>query len=235
MKVALVLSGLARNVKEGFETYWEHIIKWYDTDVYLHAWKDDEWDEVGKVYKNPKVLTIHSPRKFTEDIKGIKQTGDLSLPKQVEFDTEGSYRQLPMFYSWQEVWKTLKLWHVKDNKITSGFKENYDCIIRSRYDLGNYILDLDKIDLDKINVSGHHWKGTDVIDDNILITNQDNADLIFSDIYDSVLKLGKEKGSLDIPEKTFTQILKNKGLYSKVYKNPQIKFDLLRKHIFHNG
>ena len=41
MKVALLLSGLPRKVKEGYEHTWKHIIKNYDTDVYLHAWKDE--------------------------------------------------------------------------------------------------------------------------------------------------------------------------------------------------
>ena len=41
MKVALLLSGLPRKVKEGYEHTRNHVIKNYDTDVYLHAWKDE--------------------------------------------------------------------------------------------------------------------------------------------------------------------------------------------------
>ena len=46
MKVALLLSGLARKVEEGYKTTWGHVIDNYDTDVYLHAWKDEEWEKV---------------------------------------------------------------------------------------------------------------------------------------------------------------------------------------------
>ena len=40
MKVALLLTGLARKVEEGYNHYWKHIIENYDTDVYLQFWEE---------------------------------------------------------------------------------------------------------------------------------------------------------------------------------------------------
>ena len=41
-----MLSGLPRKVNEGYNATWKHIIENYDTDVYLHAWKDEEWEKL---------------------------------------------------------------------------------------------------------------------------------------------------------------------------------------------
>ena len=46
MRVALILTGLARNVKEGYNQYWKHIIDNHDTDVYLYYWEDGDWETV---------------------------------------------------------------------------------------------------------------------------------------------------------------------------------------------
>ena len=44
MKVALMLTGLARKVQEGYDGFWKYIIDNNDVDLYLHAWesKPDE-------------------------------------------------------------------------------------------------------------------------------------------------------------------------------------------------
>ena len=42
MKVALLLTGLARKVEEGYIHYWKHIIENYDVDVYLQFWEDED-------------------------------------------------------------------------------------------------------------------------------------------------------------------------------------------------
>lgn len=38
MKVALMLTGLARKVQEGYDGFWKYIIDNNDVDLYLHAW-----------------------------------------------------------------------------------------------------------------------------------------------------------------------------------------------------
>ena len=59
-------------------------------------------------------------------------------------------------------------------------RHKYDCVIRSRYDLGADVdIDLNKLDLNKINISNHHWGGSPITDDNLCILNQDNAEKLF--------------------------------------------------------
>ena len=45
-----MLTGLARKVEEGYKQYWKHIIDNNDVDLYLHCWKDEEYDEVKRIY-----------------------------------------------------------------------------------------------------------------------------------------------------------------------------------------
>ena len=45
MKVALMLTGLARKVEEGYKHYWKYIIDNHDVDLYLHCWEDEEYEK----------------------------------------------------------------------------------------------------------------------------------------------------------------------------------------------
>ena len=76
MKVALMLTGLARKVEEGYKQYWKHIIDNNDVDLYLHCWKDEEYDEVKRIYNKPKILFIQKPVKFTKHREGIESPND---------------------------------------------------------------------------------------------------------------------------------------------------------------
>lgn len=215
MKVALLISGLARNVKEGYEQYFRHIIQNYDTDVYLHYWKDGEWEEVLKTY-SPKKYVCIEPFAFSKYKEGVISPKDpLARPIQ-PYDVAGNYTSLPMFYGWQSVYSLLE--------------GDYDCVIRTRYDMGwETPVYLENFDMSKINVSNMHWANNITIDDNILITNQHLANELLYDVFDFFIKNLKKDGVIHFPEKNFTNILINKNLYNYVYKSNYLPFKLLRE------
>jgi hypothetical protein len=222
MKVALILTGLPRKVEEGYVHYWKSIIENYNTDVYLHFWEDEEFEKVLNVY-TPKKFIKEKPFKFTEYTQGIKSySGDGTtlddLPRPLEhYDVAGNFRSLPMFYSWQ-----------KGYNLIEG---EYDCVIRSRYDLGNANpIKLENLDLTKINTSAKHWPYSNIIDDNICVTNQKNSHDIFSNIFDEFIIHMKSTGTIHYAEKNFTEILNKKGLYNYTIKTNELPFELLRKH-----
>ena len=66
--------------------------------------------------------------------------------------------------------------------------------------------------MDKINISNQHWPGSEITDDNLCILNQDNADILFSDIFSEYLKHSKKIGYIEFAEKNFMNILKRKNL-----------------------
>lgn len=216
MKIALLLSGLPRMVKEGYEQTWKNIIKNYDTDIYLHAWKDEEWEMVNQIYPNVKSVQIQEPFKFTKYKEGIKLPhSDKSRPLP-KYDVMSCFRQLPMFYSWQMVYKPMY-----DSMI------DYDVIIRSRYDLG--IINL--IDLENLNMSNiNHTYHGNFFDDNLCITNKINADIIFRNIFNDVIKYSVESGLLNTAESSWTLMLEKYELKHLAVKDKKLYFDLLRKN-----
>jgi len=225
MKIALMLTGLPRKVKEGYESYWKDIIDNNDCDLYLHTWetKSDELTThqnsniVNEVYPNSKYLYIEKPFKFTKYREGIgNPQNDKSRPLP-EYDVYGNFRSFPMFYSWQSTYQ-----HI----INSGIK--YDCVIRSRYDMGSGFIKLDLLDLNKINTCNFHHRNSDTHDDNILITNIDNATKVFSNIFTDIVEYHKGIGYIETAEKNFTNFLKRNNLIEICEKTDNIDFKLLR-------
>ena len=93
-----------------------------------------------------------------------------------------------MFYSWQIGYRTLY-----DSTI------DYDVVIRSRYDLGIYEpIDLNNIDFTKIN---HSSINSGFFDDNLCISNMENSNILFKNIFDDVVKYAKDL--------TFKELIKN--------------------------
>jgi len=221
MKVALMLSGLPRMVEQGYNMAWKSIIDRYDTDVYLQSWQDAswgcDWQSVLYTYstlQNVKSIHIQKPFKFTNYKEGIKLPGkDTSRPLP-EYDVMSCFRQFPMVYSWQKVYQS-----VKDTQI------DYDCIIRSRYDMHIHsFLDLEMLDLNKLNHSPCH----NYLDDNFCITNNRNADTIFNNIFDRLVFNSRKNGILPTAEQSWTQIVNESGC--EAVTTPLMGFSLLREN-----
>jgi hypothetical protein len=218
MKVALMLTGLARKVEEGYNHYWKHIIDNHDVDFYLQCWKGEEWEKVEEFYPNAKYMYQENPFKFTKYREGIESPNDDKSRPLEEYDVWGNFRTFPMFYSWEQTYKALKV-----------TRHKYDCIIRSRYDLGTGIdIDLNKLDMNKINISNQHWPNSEITDDNLCILNQKNADTLFSDVFTEYIEHSKKIGYIEFAEKNFMNMLKRKNLYHLVNKSNDLPFDLLR-------
>jgi hypothetical protein len=222
MKVALLLTGLPRKVEEGYIHYWKHIVENYDTDVYLQYWEDEEYEKVLQVYK-PKKYIQEKPFKFTKYREGINsffadgiRPDDMSRPLP-QYDVAGNFRGFPMFYSWQIGYNLIE--------------GQYDCIIRSRYDLGtSNPIKLENLDLSKINTSASHWPGAPIFDDNLCISNKQNADKIFTNIFDEFITHIKNSGVIHFAEKNFTEILERRGLIGDTIKTTELPFQLLREN-----
>lgn len=223
-----MLTGLARKVQEGYDGYWKHILTNYNVDLYLHAWygkpdgiaNNENSDDVLKVYSKhgPSFLYIQNPFPFTEYRTNISNPQNCKdIPSNI-FDVSCNFRCFPMFYSWESTYK----------HIINSDKE-YDCIIRSRYDISGPPIDLYKLDLKKINTSSNHWRGSDIHDDNLCITNQYNSNKIFSNIFTDIIQHHKNIGYINNPEKNFTDYLKRHDLHKISLKNSQIDFSIIRK------
>jgi hypothetical protein len=119
-----------------------------------------------------------------------------------------------MFYSWQTVYKPMF-----DSMV------EYDVVIRSRYDL-KFIksIDLANLDVTKLN----HNDSFTFFDDNICITNKQNADVMFFNIFDELILHSKEVGVLNSAEASWTKLLELKNMKDIVHKTSLLHFELLR-------
>jgi len=216
MKVAILLSGLARNVFEGYELYFQKLIDKYNADVYCHYWKDGDWEYVLKVYKPKKYICVE-PFSFAEYKLDVESPNDPLARPIYPYDVAGNFTSLPMFYGWQQVYSLLE-------------NNEYDCIIKSRYDLGwNTIPDLSMLDLTKINVSNYHWPNNQILDDNLSIMSGKNAKSLLSDVFDEFITIIKNEKVIYFPEKNFTNIVIKKDLYKFINKSNELPFKLLRE------
>jgi len=133
------------------------------------------------------------------------------------YDVAGNFRCLPMLYSWQIGYSLIQ--------------GEYDCVIRSRYDLGsNYPININSLNLENVNISNHHWPDSPITDDNLCITNKINSDKIFSDIFNEFVYHIKKTGVIHFAEKNFMEILQRKNMYEKVRKCNELPFTLLREN-----
>jgi hypothetical protein len=215
MKVALLISGLARNVRDGYNQYFSSIINEYDTDVYLHYWEDGEWEDVLKVFSPKKYICV-KPFSFEQYKEGVDSPNDKLARPIYPYNVAGNYTSLPMFYGWQSVYSLVE--------------GRYDCIIKTRYDIGwSEKIDLGKFDFSKINVTNMHWNNSPIIDDNIFITNQSMASTILSDVFDVFTNQIKRNGIIYFPERNFTNILLEKDIYKYIHKSNSLNFNLLRE------
>lgn len=221
MKVALLLSGLPRAVENGYLSSWKNIIDNYDTDIYIHTWKDNtwgsNWEDILKIYgslSQTKSILIQSPFKFTEYKNGINLPHtDKSRPLP-EYDVISCYRQLPMFYSWQKVYQ-----NYKDTTV------NYDCVIRSRYDLKfDHNVELENLNLNYLN----HAPGGGYFDDNLCISNKENMDRILNSIFDNLISHSRITGVLPSAEQSWTSLIDRSGCPTKI--DPILRFTLLREN-----
>jgi hypothetical protein len=227
MKVALLLSGLPRSVKEGYDGYWKHIIDNYNVDLYLHTWlskpdgitNHEDSDDVLRVYSKhgPNYLYIQNPFPFTEYREGLSTPPNHNDNYSIDFDVYGNFRCFPMFYSWESTYKQI---------INSG--KQYDCIIRSRYDIAGPPINLSKLDLNKINTSNFHWSHSKTHDDNVCITNQENSNKLFSNIFMDIVDYHRKVKYINSPEQNFTDFMIRNDLYKIATKSNEINFLLLR-------
>jgi hypothetical protein len=215
MKVALLLSGLARKVEEGYNQFWKPLIENNDVDVYLHFWEDEEHKEVLNYY-SPKKFICEKPFDFQPYQDNITSENDKFARPNKLYNVAGNFYSLPMFWGWQQVYNLVE--------------EEYDYIVRSRYDIGwDHSIDLNLINPDYINVSNHHWPNSEILDDNLVITNSHLASLLFKNVFDEFVNYINSEGKIYFAEKNYTNLIIKKGLYSKVRKINEMPFKLLRE------
>ena len=131
MKIAIIISGLPRCYKEGYEELKKWFLDKYDCDIYIHTWYDTK-----TIFKTGHNFSLNKDYKFTEEdyqnILELYQPKNYTFQKPIPFDVNGIISKLGVklnvslssFYSLQHSFNLIK---------ESGIE--YDYIIRTRFDL----------------------------------------------------------------------------------------------------
>jgi SAM-dependent methyltransferase len=156
---------------------------------------------VPAIYPFAKSITIQEPFKFTKYKEGIKLPhNDTSRPLP-QYDVMSCFRQLPMVYSWQNVYQQMY-----DTQI------EYDLVIRSRYDMALYHqVDYNLLDGNYLNHAGNETS----LDDNLCITNYTNAEKLYHNVFTKLIRISKESGILNSAEESWTRIVEHEGPINK--------------------
>lgn len=202
MEVCIIITGIARHVKDGYEQFYEPLIKKYNPDIFVYSWNDYEVNEIKKYYY-PKKIKIVEPINFSEY--------SFEYSDKTYFKKYGGGSLLPMIYCWENAWKMIDT--------------HYDCIIRSRFDVSiSKEIKLENLDLSKINISNSHWNRYPVMDDNLLITNHETSNKIYKNIFTNI---SSKKNIHSINEVNITEYVIEQGLGDDVIK-VDLPFKLIR-------
>lgn len=126
MRIALCLSGYFNSKKnpnsfgsDGFEYIYKEILKKHNVDVYIHSWDLDHEEIILELY-----------RKWLVDCLFEKQIDFKPLFYENQLD-EYSIHHSPFYNSFSQYYSVQKSFEILKNK-----GKKYDCVIKSRFDLG---------------------------------------------------------------------------------------------------
>ena len=127
MKIAICISGQARNFKQSYNSLKTHLLDKYNCDIYFHTWKSSNFESTNFGFGNTKYFLTDNDY---NDLIKLYNPKEYIIEKPIIFDASGYkcpiWRQplnntLSMFYS---IYKSIQL-----------ISDEYDYVIRTRFDI----------------------------------------------------------------------------------------------------
>ena len=140
MKIAVCISGQPRSYTKGYEYLKKNVLDRYDTDIFIHTWKN-------KVYDIKDVIDLYNPVDYITDELSIFDKDDLNRKYTNTPDPE-KFPPSNMVYAYYSLFQSCLL-KIK-NEIVSN---QYDWVIKTRFDYAiNGVIPFDKMDKTKIYI-----------------------------------------------------------------------------------
>ena len=127
MKIAICISGQARNFKQSYNGLKSYFLDKYDCDVYFHTWKTPNFESTNFGFGNTQytltdndyndLIQLYNPKKYIIEKPIVFDASDYKCP----IWRQPLNNTLSMFYS---VYKSIQL-----------VDKEYDYIIRTRFDI----------------------------------------------------------------------------------------------------
>lgn len=202
MKIALVFSGLARELVRSSPSIRQKLIQNYDVDVYSIVWNTHEFDRLPLAY-NHKLIDGHHPL-------------DFSPCGETKFSIH------PHMYGIQRACRVFREYTEKHNL-------KYDFVIRTRHDITVHnFIQFEKLDPNILYQANCHWPGWGYFDDNFLICNQQKYYEIYEHLHDWYLSKHTVNTYDDIPEARWTDYLNETNNSLRVLRHNMFDFSVTR-------
>jgi hypothetical protein len=127
MKIAICVSGQARNFKQSYNSLKIYLLDKYDCDVYFHTWKTPNFESTNFGFGNTQytltdndyndLIQLYNPKKYIIEKPIVFDASDYKCP----IWRQPLNNTLSMFYS---IYKSIQL-----------VEGEYDYIIRTRFDI----------------------------------------------------------------------------------------------------
>lgn len=148
MKVAILISGQPRNYHKGYLQLKKSYLDRYDCDVYYNTWNDTHFQATQFSPHDP-VRNYEMDNNWSNRLEELYQPTATSTQDPVTFDDKGIVDP-----RWRQPLQNTKSMFYSVQRAFELTNSDYDCYIRTRFDLQyeNSTLDLESLDLDKLHV-----------------------------------------------------------------------------------
>jgi hypothetical protein len=212
MKIALCLSGQARNVTQGYEYVKKNLLDGNDVTVFCHAWESPSVADI-ELYK-PAALMIEKP--LTNDLSKYTRVPPPQPNWKVKDPARAAWN---LMYS-LKVANELKRVYEDENNM------KFDWVIRSRYDFAlNTPIPFDELDNTKLYIPNCRMTpARDFGNDQFALSSSENMDK-YADAFSNIEK-HYDNGTIMIGEEMMAANWREKGLVGEnlVYFNPNHPF-----------
>ena len=212
MRIALCLSGQARNVKQGYEYVKKNLLDGNDVTVFCHAWESPSVADI-ELYK-PAALMIEKP--LTNDLSKYTRVPPPQPNWKVKDPARAAWN---LMYS-LKVANELKRVYEDENNM------KFDWVIRSRYDFAlNTPIPFDELDNTKLYIPNCRMTpARDFGNDQFAFSSSENMDK-YADGFSNIDK-HYDNGTIMIGEEMMAANWREKGLVGEnlVYFNPNHPF-----------
>jgi hypothetical protein len=180
MKIAICISGQARNFKQSYNSLKTHLLDKYDCDVYFHTWKTPHFESTNFGFGNTQytltdndyndLIQLYNPKKYIIEKHILFDASEYKCP----IWRQPLNNTLSMFYS---IYKSIQL-----------IDEEYDYVIRTRFD----------IDYSKFNL--------ELPQEGIILPEWNTDIRVRNRGYYDVFAIGKQQ-DMNIYSKTFSNVI----------------------------
>ena len=148
MKIAILISGQARNYEQGYDELKKAYLDWYDCDIYLHTW-DQTVLQATQFFADRPAHEYKMDDNWTSDILDLYEPTGYLFEKQIVFDEKKIVD--PM---WRQPLQNSKSMWYSVQKAFEMVPKGYDVYIRTRFDLRyeESLMELEELDLSTLHL-----------------------------------------------------------------------------------